>query len=148
MADYDTQFSVALPLADTAQVLAAKAILEEWDNGTLDETENEWRSFRFQIEEEDGQTIAWIHDGDGSGSPNDVILFVQLLAERAPTDGRWGFSWAFTCSKPRLDSFAGGAAVIDRTTGECWTIDATEWMHRTIDAPMLPGEKLRMAQAT
>ncbi len=143
MADYFTQFSAELPLASEAQLAAAQAIIEAWDEGSLDETDGECRNFQFKVEEQGGELVAWIHDGDGAGSPNDVILFVQMLAERTPTQGRWGFSWAFTCSKPRLEAFGGGAAVIDLATSECWTIDAFEWMSRTLDIPMPPGEPLR-----
>jgi hypothetical protein len=143
MADYYTQFSVELPMSEPEQVNAVRKLLCDWESGDLPEVESEWRSFQLEFEERDNGTIAWIHDDAGDGSPNEVILFVQLLAERSPCEGRWGFSWAFTCSKPRVDSFGGGAAVVDRKTGECWTTDAAEWMTRTLDGPMLPGEPLR-----
>ena len=35
------------------------------------------------------------------------------LAEDLDLTGLWGFQYALTCSRPRLDGFGGGAHVID-----------------------------------
>ena len=49
--------------------------------------------------------------------------------------GRWGFIWALTCSKPRLDGFGGGAQLID--LGErrslAW-LDCEHWLASNLDA--------------
>jgi hypothetical protein len=60
----------------------------------------------------EGRSELWIHD-DCSGDPERVIAFVLLCAEQFDLKGLWGFEYANTCSKPRLDAFGGGAHVID-----------------------------------
>ncbi len=54
----------------------------------------------------------WIHDDD-HGDVEAVIRFVLRLAEELDLIGLWGFQYALTCSRPRLDAFGGGAHVID-----------------------------------
>lgn len=54
----------------------------------------------------------WIHDQD-HGDVETVIRFVLRLAEEFDLTGLWGFQYALTCSRPRLDAFGGGAHVID-----------------------------------
>lgn len=77
-------------------------------------------------------------DGDGSrlwlrsidyGEPELVIQFVKRCAAEFGLTGHWGFQWAYTCSRPDLDSFRGGAHVLDLATGETvdW-VDTAEWL--------------------
>lgn len=42
-----------------------------------------------------------------------VIRFVLRIAEDLDLTGLWGFDYANTCSRPRLEAFGGGAHVID-----------------------------------
>lgn len=140
MADYYTSFSAELPLTQ-AQWDAARQIVEQWDREELDEVGDEWRGFEIRFEQEGDQPVAWIYSLEGD--PDHVILFVQLLAERAPVPGQWGFTWSHTCSKPRVDAFGGGAAVIDLSTGEIWDIDTYDWMTRAKESSMLPGDPFR-----
>ena len=56
--------------------------------------------------------MLWFHD-DGQGDVESVIRFVLLLAEDLDLNGLWGFDYAHTCSRPRLEAFGGGAHVID-----------------------------------
>jgi len=63
-----------------------------------------------------------------------VIAFVLLCAEEFDLKGLWGFEYANTCSKPRLDAFGGGAHVIDlgarKSVG--WT-STNEWLAVALD---------------
>ncbi len=89
MADYFTQFSCSLPLTTDEMAAAAEEIYAEWCEGTLVDAESELPQFEMSIEDgETAERFAWIRDDGGQGSPNDVILFVQLIAERAATQGR------------------------------------------------------------
>jgi hypothetical protein len=65
-----------------------------------------------------------------------VILFVQRCAQAFGLTGRWGFQWANTCSRPRVNAFGGGAHVLDLPTRETvsWT-DTNGWLARTLAAP-------------
>jgi hypothetical protein len=77
---------------------------------------------------EEGGTKLWMHD-DVSGDPELLIEFVLRCAEEFDLKGLWGFTYADTCSRPRLDAFGGGAHVIDlgarKTLG--W-ISTDEWL--------------------
>ena len=50
-------------------------------------------------------------------------------AEAFDLRGRWGFSWALTCSRPRLDGFGGGAQLLDLGARKslAW-IDCEHWI--------------------
>ena len=49
----------------------------------------------------------------GHGDVEAVIRFVLRLADDLDLTGLWGFQYALTCSRPRLDAFGGGAHAID-----------------------------------
>ena len=58
-----------------------------------------------------------------------VIRFVLRLADELDLIGLWGFQYALTCSRPRLDAFGGGAHVIDLGARKSigWT-STQEWL--------------------
>lgn len=57
------------------------------------------------------------------------IRFVLRLAEDLDLTGLWGFQYALTCSRPRLDAFGGGAHIIDLGARKSigWT-STQEWL--------------------
>lgn len=65
-----------------------------------------------------------------------MICFVLRLAEAFDLKGLWGFTYALTCSRPRIDAFGGGAHVIDLGARKSigWT-STQEWL-----AAVLRGE--------
>jgi hypothetical protein len=75
----------------------------------------------------EGSTL-WFHDDD-HGDVEAVIRFVLRLAEEFDLTGLWGFQYALTCSRPRLDAFGGGAHVIDLGARKSigWT-SSQEWL--------------------
>ena len=75
----------------------------------------------------EGSTL-WIHD-DEHGDVEAVIRFVLRLAAELDLTGLWGFQYALTCSRPRLDAFGGGAHVIDLGARKSigWT-SSQEWL--------------------
>lgn len=73
-----------------------------------------------------------MHD-DVTGDPERLIQFVKRCAAEFGLTGRWGFQYANTCSKPRLDGFGGGAHVLDLASGE--TVDwiyTAGWLDQTL----------------
>jgi hypothetical protein len=88
--------------------------------------------FLLSIEPEHSATTLWIRD-DVTGDPQQVLLFVQRCAEAFGLSGLWGFQWAHTCSRPRVNAFGGGAHVLDLATGDtvAW-IDTNGWLARTL----------------
>lgn len=125
MADYFTHFSCLLDVGtpeNAAQALVLFTALAE-------DEEDEVRTDGFAVSiDEPGSGGLWIRD-EGSGDPEQVIGFVRRCAARFGLTGRWGFQYATTCSRPRLDAFGGGAHVLDLATGETvhWT-SADGWL--------------------
>jgi hypothetical protein len=64
----------------------------------------------------------WFH-GDESINPEHVAEIARALVEELELDKPFYCSWAYTCSKPRIDEFGGGAFVIVRGKQTYW-VDA------------------------
>ena len=110
MANYYTQFSFAITdLLPKEEAWLRERIDQENDDSfcsTLPECE-------FQIDR-DGSRYVWIH-GDTGGSDLEVLAeLLQDFLRKFRPDQPIAFSWADTCSKPRLDSFGGGAVFITK----------------------------------
>ncbi|WP_395698493.1 hypothetical protein [Methylocella sp.] len=125
MADYFTHFSCLLDVRTPEN--AARA-LELYNDQPEDESGLRLSDgFLLSLEGGSG-TELWIYD-DGSGDPERAIEFVLLCAETFDLKGLWGFEYANTCSKPRLDAFGGGAHVIDLGNRKSigW-VSTNEWL--------------------
>jgi len=132
MADYFTHFSCLLDVGtpenaaralDLYNALSAEGASEEPPSG----------GFLLSIQPEHGGTNLWMRD-DVTGDPERLIQFVKRCAAAFSLTGRWGFQYANTCSRPRLDSFGGGAHVLDLATGE--TVDwiyTDGWLAELLD---------------
>ena len=125
MADYFTHFSCLLDAGTAEKALRALQLYENAEPNEDDRLPSD--GFVLSLPEEGG-TKLWIHD-DVSGDPELVIAFVLHCAEELDLKGLWGFTWADVCGRPRLDSFGGGAHVIDlgarKTLG--W-VSTNEWL--------------------
>ena len=112
MADYFTQFSCVLDVGAPDKAVTALDIflrLREADEASDDP---EFSGFALSLQDGPGSSVLWFHD-DGQGDVEGVIRCVLLLAEDIDLTGLWGFDYASTCSRPRLEAFGGGAHVID-----------------------------------
>lgn len=135
MADYFTHFSCLIDVGTSANAVRAMDLYVQLRDE--DDLTDDPRFSGFDLSRQDGpeSSILWIHDDD-SGDVESVIAFVLRLAAELDLTGLWGFEYANTCSRPRLDAFGGGAHVIDlgaRTTIG-WT-NTNEWL-----AAALKGE--------
>lgn len=116
MADYYTHFSCLLDVGTPEN--AARAL--NLYNALADENAAEDQpsdGFLLSIQPEHGGTQLWMRD-DVTGDPEHVIQFVKRCAAEFSLSGSWGFQYANSCSKPRIDGFGGGAHVLDLVTGE------------------------------
>jgi hypothetical protein len=129
MADYFTHFSCLLDVRTSENAARALDLYnnapENGDGLRLSD------GFLLSLNDE-GATELWIHD-ECSGDPERVIEFVLLCATKFDLNGLWGFEYANTCSKPRLDAFGGGAHVIDLSARKSvgWT-STYEWLCRAL----------------
>jgi hypothetical protein len=132
MADYFTNFSFILPLADDAQkeyalnlahIASQQRFAEEplpADFPTvLRDVLEDW-----SFELEDGEEGLWLHSD--SGGIDAVCAFVQHLLIKFNPSGRITFEWSHDCSKPRVDAYGGGAAII--TASEIKTMNTSDWL--------------------
>lgn len=77
----------------------------------------------------------WIHDDDGAGDPDHVIDYVLACTKRVKLPGRWGFSWAYVCSRRVLDAFSRGGCVLDLGSGEViGDLHCGDWIDELIRA--------------
>lgn len=116
MADYYTHFSCVLDVGtpdNAAQALDLYNKLVE--EGASEDPPPE--GFLLSIQPEHGGIKLWMRD-DVTGDPECLIQFVKRCAATFGLTGRWGFQYANTCSRPRLNAFGGGAHVLDLATGE------------------------------
>jgi len=132
MANYFTHFSCLLDVGTPEN--AARAL--DLYNALATENAAEdppSEGFLLSIEPQYGGTELWMRD-DTTGDPAHVIQFVKRCAEAFGLSGLWGFQYANTCSKPRLDGFGGGAHVLDLGTGEtiAWTYTGG-WLAQILD---------------
>ncbi len=100
MADYFTHFSCMFDVGSADNATAAEAIRRRQAD-ELDVAEGRDFGFEMEIDTARGPGALWI-SSDGYGEPEHVIAFVLACAETFDLTGRWGFTWALTCSKPRL----------------------------------------------
>ena len=137
MSDYFTQFSCSLNVgsANAARALDLLAAMQE---GSDDEDAT--YGLEVDVDPRHPGTL-FITDGDGFGDPEHVIKFVLRCAVAFDLTGRWGFTWALTCSRHRLDGFGGGAQLLDlgRRKSVAWT-DCSHWLAAVLDPATDPEE--------
>ena len=112
MADYFTRFSCLLDVGTQDKAARAFEAFMALRNDTYAETEALCCGFDLSIQTDSSGSTLWIHD-DGNGDVEAVIQFMLRLAEELNLTGLWGFSYALTCSRPRIEAFGGGAHVLD-----------------------------------
>ena len=122
MADYFTHFSCLLDVGTPANALSAHRLHTKLRLDDAGRDDPVCGGFELTLQEGKDAHILWIHD-DVSGDVEQLIGFVLRLAEELNLQGLWGFNYANTCSRPRVDSFGGGAHVIDLSSRKSidWT---------------------------
>ena len=127
MADYFTKFSCIFYVGTAENAARADDIRGELA-AELDRDEGESLGFEMQVDHEHGPGALWI-SSDEYGEPEHVIRFVLRCAEAFALTGLWGFAWGMSCSRPRLESFGGGAQLLDLGKRESvdW-IDCNHWL--------------------
>ncbi len=121
MADYFTHFSCLLDVGTSENAARALDLYNALsvENATEDPPSD---GFLLSIQPEHGGTQLWIRD-DTTGDPEHVIQFVKRCASAFGLTGLWGFQYATTASRQRVNAFGGGAHVLDLASGEtvAWT---------------------------
>lgn len=86
----------------------------------LEESEDGYVGYEAEVES-DG---IWIyHKDEGNFNPDHAEKLVRALVEDLQLSDTIVCSWSYTCSKPRVDEFGGGAFAVKRGKLTFW-IDA------------------------
>jgi hypothetical protein len=84
----------------------AQAIIEKFMK-QFDEDDDEYCGIQVELEP-DG---VWIY-GEESFDVDQAACLAQMLVDELEIDEPFAFSWAYSCSKMRLDEFGGGACLV------------------------------------
>jgi hypothetical protein len=140
MADYFTNFSMILPLpSETAQSYAADLAQQAFYIHMGDEpmTDDFPACLRDVVDDWQFETVAnhpsegwglWLHSS--CGGIDAVCAFIQHLLARFDPAGNVALEGSNDCSKPRVDAFGGGAALISARNVK--TINTGAWLHRQV----------------
>lgn len=133
MADYFTHFSCLIDVGTADKVARALALFHDLRTAEQDTNDPEVTGFTLVHQDAPEGSTLWIHD-DEHGDVAAVIRFVLRLAEDLDLTGLWGFQYALTCSRPRVDAFGGGAHAIDLGARKSigWT-SSQEWLAAALD---------------
>jgi hypothetical protein len=135
MADYFTNFSLVLNLANEAEQayaldLAHKASLAQQGDELPDDFPkalvdliDDWQ-FETDADNSGTKHGLWLHSMNGGLDA--VCEFIQHLLQKFDSKGYVTFEWSHDCSKPRVDAYGGGAAFI--TAGEIKTMSTAAWL--------------------
>lgn len=88
-----------------------------------EELTTEDESFGCNVEIIAGEGV-WISHDESINIENAEVL-VKALVEELDLEGAFVVSWAYTCSKPRIDEFGGGAFAVQKGQDTKW-VDAVE----------------------
>ncbi len=73
----------------------------------------------------ENDTQVWFHE-DTNFDVEEAAAVIQSFLKECRPKGSCGFSWALSCSKPRLDEFGGGACFV--TAQKVWWHSYNDWL--------------------
>jgi hypothetical protein len=131
MADYFTNFSLVMKLSKDGQQyaldLATKATTHRFDSEQLPADFPphlalvlEWWDFETELD----KAGIWLHSQNGGIDA--VCVFIQHLLQKFDPKASVTFEWSHDCTKPRLDAYGGGAALI--TVKEIKSMSTSNWL--------------------
>jgi hypothetical protein len=128
MAEYFTHVSCLIDVGSPDKAARALSLFQSLRAADQDADAPEVVGFDIVRQDAPEGSTLWIHD-DEHVDVEAVIRFVLRLAAELDLIGLWGFQYALTCSRPRLDAFGGGAHAIDLGTRKSigWT-STHEWL--------------------
>jgi hypothetical protein len=118
MADYFTHFSCLLDVGTPENAARALDLYNTLSEEGASEEPPPRASFVDPAEH--GGTELWMRD-DVTGDPERLIQFVKRCAAEFGLTGRWGFQYANTCSRPRLDGSAAARMSSTSPPARPWT---------------------------
>ena len=141
MADYFINFSLLVPLPDEAaqkyalDLASAASSAQMGDEpsdslpGSIMEVIEDWQ-FETDAAACTGGWGLWLHSD--SGGMDAACAFIQHLLQKFHPQGCVTFEWSHDCSKPCVDAFGGGAAII--TAEAIKSICTNQWLQEQAEA--------------
>jgi hypothetical protein len=135
MADYFTNFSLVLELNKEAKRYALDLAKKAGNHRSNDEPVPDGfptalvdvlEDWCFETDE-DKESI-WLHSQ--YGGIDAVCAFIQHLMGKFNLNSCVTFEWSHDCTRPCVDAYGGGAAII--TAHEIKTFTTSEWLSRTV----------------
>jgi hypothetical protein len=137
MADYFTNFSFIFSLPNQeAQTYALELAEEAGRIQQGDEASDDFPTeladiiedwyFETDADTAENKPGLWLHSS--SGGIDAVCAFVQHLLQKFDPQGRVTFEWSNDCSKPRIDAYGGGAAIV--TARKIKSMSTCEWLRK------------------
>lgn len=139
MANYNTEFSFMIPLADDQRAWGDEvvAFLEAAQEDPavnpahplfkllpVDFVDDEILGYEIEALDEG----LWISDDAGEGEPSNLVPLITAYLARFDPGGTLGFTWADTCSKHRVGAFSGGAVHV--TASAHTSMHASDWLYQ------------------
>jgi len=146
MANYFTNFSLIVPLPSEIAQNYAVALAEqarsinEGDEAPADfpasllDVVEDWQ-LEAQADYPSESWGLWLHSENGGIDA--VCAFIQYLLQRFDPLGHVTLQWSNDCSKPRVDAYGGGAALV--TARRIKSMNTANWLHRQV--ARLPAQK-------
>ena len=137
MAYYFTHFSLVIRLPDEAAQTYALELhrqgVQLWQGddvpadypAELREHHEDW-CFEVEAEVVEDQPGLWLHSNNGGIDA--VCAFIQHLIQKFNLPETVAFEWSHDCSKPRVDAYGGGAAII--TAQAIQTMSTSQWLQK------------------
>jgi hypothetical protein len=126
----------ALHLAEQASdILQGEKIPDDFP-ASLNDVVEDWRFDTHSRDPSDGRGL-WLHSSNGGIDA--ICAFIQHLLQRFAPGEHVTLEWSNDCSKPRVDAFGGGAALI--TARKIKTINTGEWLYREVTRLRKPARK-------
>jgi hypothetical protein len=71
----------------------------------------------------------WVHIDEGGDLEMLAVILGYAMEQFKDAPSPQGFTWAETCSQPRVDEFSGGACLITRGKPTQW-LHTTDWLDK------------------
>ena len=115
--------SVSFMELEENQLEAAKLIVARVQEELLSSEEEYCGAVVTVFDDDEDETDGVLFSYDENCNPEHVAKFAQALLDELEIDEPFIFSWSYTCSRPRIGEFGGGACVVARGRDPFW-VDA------------------------
>lgn len=126
MADYHMQFSECINRLNASELHWWKLRVEKLQSDLENDADVDYPG---EIVVDEGNRQVHLYSESG-GDPFATVKIVQEFLKFYRSKGHFSLTWAFTCDKPRIGEFGGGALFV--TADSIDEFDVTTWLRDRI----------------